>query len=304
MTMTSTLYYPTILATVYISCALLCLVHFRAKHGRWPDTISESVTRETELGEVDPEGTKRFWFFCAGNAVVAALLFLSEVNLIQMSKVVPAATDSISAVWRDHGVTLLPFAGLIIFTAIGTLLCGQDFHGQSKRFFPDQDPKKTDDVPDDWTLVKHPRIANYLAIACNLCVALLGILTLARAIQRSRIVPVPFDHAPFVRPSLLYFTYGAWLVSVTLFMLVNVPRTYGLHISFTVIGAVSALVYLDVRSIHSLRSVFALLGVFVCFPLHSVLRAPWGAIAETGAFTCFFACYAFHIEDVRALAKM
>jgi hypothetical protein len=55
-------------------------------------------------------------------------------------------------------------------------------------------------------------------------------------------------------------------------MLVNVPRTYGLHISFTVIGAVSALVYLDVRSIHSLRSVFALLGVFVCFPLHSVTK--------------------------------
>ena len=132
------------------------------------------------------------------------------------------------------------------------------------------------------------RTTSLITSGCHCCVAAIAGTTLVRAAVRARCAAGA--STPLVRPWLLRTTGATVSLAVALFNHLDVPASFGLHVSITVIAAAAALAYLDVRGLRTRRCVAALLFTFSSFPLCGVLDPPWGSLAETAAFAGFFGC--------------
>lgn len=294
------------LACAAFACySVAVLVHFRLERGEWAHSISQAVIRQAGSGAADTGGARRYAFFMTGNACVCALMAASEVSLLRRCKVVPASSDR-AAVFRDHGSVLLPFVALVALTVMGNIVGGQDFHGLSAAAFPHVRGRIEPPLY-AWReragIARGGRLASSLiSAACTCCVGTIAAMTLKRAWCRARCTAAA--STPHVRPWLLKWTGAAVVISIALFNHADVPASFGLHVSLTIVAASAALVYLDVRGLRTRRCAAALLSIFVFFPLCGWLEAPWGSLAEVLAFSGFFACYAMHVDDVRSIWSM
>jgi hypothetical protein len=290
---------------IWIVHSLACLLHFYYERNEWASSVSEATMRVHANGATDAGGRHRFAVFMVGNALAGALLVSSEISLARRCRVVRAESDSFHKVWGDHGSILFTLAALLISLLVGTVFGGQDFHGiagislHGSHRLPAEAPPLL-----DWrTRFNVPRASGATAGVLKWgtlgCVALLALLTVARIWQRGRCTIGA--QTPLIRPWLLKATGAAVALASVLQGLVDTPASFGLHVSVTIVDGAMAFAYLDVRGLRARRCAAALLCVFILFPLYMLLPPPWGSLVETAAFAGFFACYAFHVDDVRKM---
>lgn len=271
-----------LLALFYLISTLLCLVHFRLENNIWPNTISESVMREDTLGNINEGGMTRYNFYITVQVVISIVIICNEIYLLRYY------TRKLKTVFNNKIITV-PYSIFIISVILGTIIGGQNYHSSINEFA---------ETYNDVGIGKY-HLSPYYAHLSDYSVVVIVCIVLVRTVLRTII---PIDK---LRDSeslyLLPLTTILTLLSILLFMYTDVPRLYGLHISLTVIAAVSTIVFLDVRGIRYRYSAISLLFIYTCFIVQkkcSLYNYP-RALIECAAFTGFFISYSLHNKYIR-----
>ena len=272
-----------LLPLFYLISSLSCFLHFHLEHNVWPDTISASIMREDTDGNIERGGLMRYAFYMTVNIIISIIIISNEIYLSRCYK------NKMILVF-DNRIIMGPYMIFIISVILGTIIGGQNYHSG----VTDCGAMRCHDTENNGVL---GYVSNVLGYISNYSVIIIAGTVLLRTLIRS-IIPtdkIRISTALVMLPTTTILT----LASIILFLYTDVPRLYGLHISLTVMGVVSTIVFLDVRGIKYTHCLISLLFIYICFTLQCAISTKYNGFIEIAAFTGFFIGYSFHNRYIR-----
>jgi len=271
------------IAILYVISTISCFIHYRLEHNIWPHTITESIIREDNLGNIREGGLIRYRFYTSINIIISIIMLFSEIYLFQYYK------RKLILVFNNR-IIMLPYTIYIISVILGTIIGGQNYHSN----ITDCGSMTCPDIE----LHRYQKyLGGILSYISNYSIPIIACIVSVRTIIRSII---PIDKIPKSESvRILPLTTILAISSILLCIYTDVPKLYGLHLSLTSMAVVSAIIFLDVRGIKYRYSIISLLFVYSCFIIQITTSTKYNAFIEMGAFMGFFICYSFHSKYIR-----